>query len=219
MVVIAINGSPRKKGNTAELLNKAIEGAKSVGAQTEIVNLYDLNYKGCVSCFACKLKNGKSYGRCAYRDEITPILNKISDADAVILASPIYFGDLSGEMRSFIERMVYPYLVYDKNYSSLFGRKMPIGLIYTMNVDENRLNQMGFRYNFDLIEMFMKRTFGEVETLLSTDTYQFDDYSKYECTAFDEEAKKQRKIEQFPKDCENAFNLGVKFGKMVHLKN
>jgi len=210
MTVIAINGSPRKKGNTAELLNKVLEGAASKGVQTEMINLYDLNYKGCVSCFACKLKDGKSYGKCAYKDELTPILAKIKDADAVVLGSPLYFGDLTGEMRSFMERMVYPYIVYDENYSSLFGRKMPIGLVYTMNVDENRLNQMGFKYNFNLIEMFMKKAFVEVETLLSTDTYQFNDYSRYVCTAFDGEAKKRRKIEQFPKDCENAFNMGVK---------
>lgn len=214
MTVIAINGSPRKQGNTAELLNKALEGAASVGAQTEMINLYDLNFKGCVSCFACKLKNGKSYGKCAYRDELTPVLEKIKDADAVILGSPVYLGDSTGEMRSFIERMVFPYLVYDENYSSLFGRKMPIGLIYTMNVDENRLAQMGFQYNFNLIEMFMNRTFGSAETLLSMDTYQFSDYSKYVCTAFDEKAKKQRKIEKFPEDCEKAFQMGTKFGSI-----
>ena len=54
--IIAINGSPRKNGNTAALLNKALEGASSQGATTEMINLYDLNFKGCMSCFACKLK-------------------------------------------------------------------------------------------------------------------------------------------------------------------
>lgn len=56
MKVIAINGSPRK--NTATLLAKALEGASSCGAETELIHLYDHNYKGCVSCFACKLKDG-----------------------------------------------------------------------------------------------------------------------------------------------------------------
>ena len=84
MYIIAINGSPRKNGNTAALLNKALEGASSQGATTEMINLYDLNFKGCVSCFACKLKDGKSYGKCADKDELTPVLDKIESADAVI---------------------------------------------------------------------------------------------------------------------------------------
>jgi len=65
MKIIGINGSPRKAWNTAILLNKAMEGAASKGAETELIQLYDLNYKGCTSCFACKIKNGKSYGKCA----------------------------------------------------------------------------------------------------------------------------------------------------------
>ena len=64
MNIMAFNGSPRKDWNTANLLNKALEGAASKGATTELIHLYDLNYKGCISCFACKTKNGKSYGRC-----------------------------------------------------------------------------------------------------------------------------------------------------------
>lgn len=59
MKLIAINGSPRKDKNTAALLNKALEGAASQGAATELIHLYDQDYKGCISCFACKLKNGK----------------------------------------------------------------------------------------------------------------------------------------------------------------
>ena len=53
-----INGSPRKQWNTAQLLQKALEGARDGGAETEMVNLYDrdMNYKGCMSCFACKVK-------------------------------------------------------------------------------------------------------------------------------------------------------------------
>ena len=58
MNIIAINGSPRKEDNTATLLNKALEGAASNGAETEIIHLYDFTYKGCKSCFACKLING-----------------------------------------------------------------------------------------------------------------------------------------------------------------
>ena len=108
MTVIAINGSPRKKWNTATLLEHALEGAASQGTETELVHLYDLDYKGCTSCFACKLKNGKSYGRCAMHDGLSSLLDRIASADALILGSPIYFGNVTGEMRSFMERLFFP---------------------------------------------------------------------------------------------------------------
>ena len=57
MKVLAINGSPRKNGNTAALLKQAMDGAKSQGAETRRIDLYSLNYKGCISCFYCKRKD------------------------------------------------------------------------------------------------------------------------------------------------------------------
>ena len=79
------------------LLKHTLEGAASKGAETELIHLYDYNYKGCISCFACKLKDGKSHGRCAVNDDLKPILDKVHDADAIILGSPIYFGMPTGE--------------------------------------------------------------------------------------------------------------------------
>ena len=110
MKIIAINGSPRKKWNTATLLEKALEGAASLGAETEFVHLYDLVFKGCTSCFSCKLKGGTSYGKCAMNDGLTPVLEKLATADAFILGSPVYFGTVTGEMRSFMERLLFQYL-------------------------------------------------------------------------------------------------------------
>jgi multimeric flavodoxin WrbA len=112
MKVIAFNGSPRKKWNTATLLEKALEGASSQGAETELIHLYDLNYKGCISCFSCKMKNGRSYGKCAVKDDLTPIFQKVLDTQALIFGSPIYLGTATGQMRSFMERLVFPFLPY-----------------------------------------------------------------------------------------------------------
>ena len=68
MRAIAVNGSPRKNWNTASLLEHALSGATKDGAETELVHLYDLDFKGCISCFACKKIGGKSYGRlCSQR--------------------------------------------------------------------------------------------------------------------------------------------------------
>lgn len=215
MKLIAINGSPRKNKNTAILLNKALEGAASQGAETELIQLYDQNYKGCISCFACKVKNGKSYGKCAVKDDLTPILEKVANADAIILGSPIYFGGVTGGMRSFIERFMFPYLVYDTSYSSLFGRKIPTGFIYTMNVTNEQMKNVGYEQGLSFVENGMKRLFGSFESLIVNDTYQFNDYSKYVVTSFDEKKKAKVREEQFPKDCKNAFNMGVSFVKQT----
>lgn len=211
MKILAINGSPRKNQNTATLLNKALEGAASQGATTELIHLYDLNYKGCISCFACKLKGGESYGKCGYKDGLTPVLEKIENADAVILGSPIYLGNVTGEMRSLMERMIFQYLAYDENYSSLIKQKKTIGFIYTMNVNKDAVIKMGYDRNLSASERSFERIFGATESLLATDTYQFNDYSKYVATAFNEADKAKHRQEVFPKDCEKAFDMGVKF--------
>ncbi len=213
MKVIAINGSPRKKWNTATLLEKALEGATSEGAETEIIHLYDFNFKGCTSCFACKLKDGKSYGKCAMHDDLTPVLERLKDADAVILGSPIYLGNSTGEMRSFMERYVFPYLVYSDSLPSLYPKNIPVGFIYTMGIKEEYFDMFGLKKTIELNENFTKRIFGYSESLCSTDTYQFDDYSKYVADKFDLEEKAKRRKEVFPLDCQKAFEMGAKFVK------
>lgn len=211
MTLIAINGSPRKDGNTATLLKKTLDGARQNGAKTELINLYDIEYKGCVSCFACKLPNGKSRGKCAHRDALKPLLEKLHHADAVVLGSPIYFGNISGMMRSFIERFAFQYTVYDVNYSSLFPRKIPIGFIYTMNLDEKRMQDWGYVEALSGLQNRLGSIFGSSEALYVTDTYQFKDYSKYNITAFSEPLKAKRRQEVFPHDCEKAFAMGARF--------
>ena len=211
MKVIALNGSPRKKWNTATLLKHALDGAATKGAETELIHLYDYNYKGCMSCFACQLKDGKSYGRCAVNDDLKPILDKVHDADAIILGSPIYFGMPTGVIRSCMERLLFQYHTYDANYSSLFKRSISTGLIYTMNVEQSLVEAIGYDRIFMGIEMTFKRCFGSSETLMVTDTYQFDDYSRYETSGLNEAKKARRKAEVFPEDCRKAFEIGVRF--------
>uniref|UniRef100_I2Q740 NADPH-dependent FMN reductase n=1 Tax=Desulfovibrio sp. U5L TaxID=596152 RepID=I2Q740_9BACT len=212
MNVIAINGSPRKKWNTATLLTHALKGAESKGAATEMVHLYDLDYKGCISCFECKKIGGKNYGRCAVKDGLTPLLERAGAADAVILGTPVYFGAETGMMRSFFERFAFPYLTYTPGYVSLFTRKIPTAMIYTMNIPEQALHEWGYDISMERMRGVMARTFGSCEVLASTDTYQFDDYSKYLSTSWDAAAKARRREEVFPEDCARAFALG---GRLV----
>jgi multimeric flavodoxin WrbA len=209
MKAIALNGSPRKEWNTATLLNHALQGAASRGAETELIHLYDLDYKGCTSCFACKLIGGSSYGHCAMNDELKPILRKLEEADAIIVGSPIYFGMTTGEVRSFIERLLFQYLVYD-GHTTLAPGKKATAFIYTMNVPRDRMEQIGYVETLAVAENAMKRVFGSCEALYANDTYQFADYGKYETSAFSEPDKAQHRKEVFPQDCRNAYELGVK---------
>lgn len=214
MKVIAVNGSPRKKWNTATLLKEALKGATSEGAQTELIHLYDLNFRGCKSCFACKTRGGESYGRCALKDDLAPILKKVEEANALVLGSPIYFGTVSGEMKSFMERLLFPYLTYTNPPQSLFPRRIRTGFIYTMNVTEE---QMAGEYNFGQHlawnERVLKLIFGGTESLFSFDTYQFEDYSKVVADRFDPQQKAKRRKEVFPEDCEKAFDMGSRFAE------
>jgi multimeric flavodoxin WrbA len=212
--VIAFNGSPRHDWNTATLLEKALEGACSEGANTDLVHLYDINFKGCTSCFSCKVRGGKSYGHCAMKDELTPILKRIEEeADAIILGSPIYFGTITGEMKSFMERLMFPYLTYTNPPGSLFPRKIKAGFIYTMNITEQQMKDFGYGWHMGNNERVLSMLFGIAESLFSCDTYQFDDYSKVVADRFDPQQKARRRKEVFPLDCEKAFEMGIGLAK------
>jgi multimeric flavodoxin WrbA len=212
MKVLAINGSPRKKWNTATLLQNALDGAASAGAETELVHLYDLTYSGCTSCFACKQKDGKSYGRCAVQDGLTPVLEKIPDADALILGSPIYFGTVTGMMRCFMERLMFPYLAYTNPPGSLYKKKIRTAFVYTMNVSEQQMKDYQYTVHTGLNEQVLGRTFGHAESFFSFETLQFEDYSKVVFSYFDPEERKERHRTVFPQDCKRAFELGARLG-------
>jgi multimeric flavodoxin WrbA len=214
MKVIAINGSPRKQWNTGTLLSNVLDGARSQGAATEIIHLYDYSYRGCTSCFSCKEKGGESYGKCAEEDDLIPLLEKVAQADALVLGSPVYFGSITGMMRCFLERLLFPYTVYDANHSTLFGRKIPTAFVYTMNMSQERL-KAGGEQQLVGTQGTLKRIFGSCEPLYSTDTFQFDDYGHYESSSFDEKAKAKRHKEVFPEDCKNAYALGEKLAVKI----
>jgi multimeric flavodoxin WrbA len=208
MQVIGINGSPRKKWNTATLVAKALEGAAAQGAQTELVHLYDLDFKGCTSCFACKTRGGKSYGRCAMKDGLTPLLDRIATADALVIGSPVYFGSVTGETRSFMERLLFPYLTYTVPYGTLFLKKPATTEIYTMNVTEERSREFGYEYFIKMDERYARLLLGSAESLCAFDTCQVDDYAKVVIESFDPVHKAKRRTEALPLDCQRAFELG-----------
>ena len=214
MKLLAINGSPRKTWNTAMLLQKSLEGAASQGAATEFIHLYDLDFKGCVSCFACKTIDGASYGRCAIKDDLAPVLEKVMEADILILGSPIYFGSVTGGMQSFLERLQFPFLTYTDPPASIFPGKIRTGLICTLGADENMAKERGFDARVAVHEFILKMIFGNSESLCSFDTYQFDDYSKVFAPRWDPEKKAKRRAEVFPEDCRRAFEMGKRLASV-----
>ena len=209
MKVIAINGSPRKGWNTDTLLKKALDGAASVGAETEMVYLYDLKFRGCVSCLACKLQKEPRPNRCVLRDDLTDVLDRVHEADAVILGSPIYFSEVTGEMRSFFERFLFQYLNYD-DYTKPLSPGKKTALVFTMNISEPKFEEFGYNGLFQRYEDWMKHYFGHCEMLLSTDTLQAKDYSRYHLGMFDAKEKQLRHETVFPQDCQKAYELGVR---------
>ena len=84
MRAIFINGSPRKNKNTAQMLEAAMKGAQEAGADVEMIHLYGLNYKGCMSCFLCKRKGNTANGLCGFKDELQPVLEKVINADVLV---------------------------------------------------------------------------------------------------------------------------------------
>ena len=116
-------------------------------------------------------------------------------------------------MKAFLERLVFPYLVYDTSFSTLFKKNSPTGFIYTMSSTDAWMKQIGYVQPVKFIELVMKLVFGTSESLVVNDTYQFEDYSKYVTTRFDPVAKAKRREEVFPNDCRKAFEMGVRFSQ------
>ena len=109
---VFLDGGPRKDKNTAQALHKAMQGALDAGAEVEYIRLFDLDFKGCHSCFACKVKGQQTHGVCAIKDELRPVLEKAVEADVVIIGSPVYFSYPTGTTRSFLERFAFPNYTY-----------------------------------------------------------------------------------------------------------
>lgn len=213
MEIIIINGSPRTDGNTAQMCQAFARGVESSGKgiSSEIVHLYELDFKGCRSCFACKRKGAESYGRCIVKDAAAPVLERVKNAAAVVLASPVYLMDITGEMRSFLERLIFPLATYESGYRAIAPKRMPVVTIYTMNV----LREMAPVGAFDNVENFLGHVFSPPQRLCAYNTYQFRDYSKYVVEVFSEQDKREHREKIFPEELQAAFELGYRIADTV----
>lgn len=125
MKLIVFHGSPRMNGSTAQMIQALSDGIRDVqpDAEIRVVHLYDYSYTGCKSCFACK--EGRSH--CLFPDDIHEILSDAFRADGLVFASPIYFMDVSAQMKAFLERLMYP---------GEAEKVIPSVMIFTMKASE-----------------------------------------------------------------------------------
>lgn len=120
MKIVCLLGSPRSNGNSAIVAKRFCNTAEKLGATVQTFTLNKLNYRGCQACMACKTKLDK----CALQDDLTEVLDSVREADVLVIATPTYYGDVSSQLKGFIDR-TYSYLVPDFHTKSNPSRLSP----------------------------------------------------------------------------------------------
>jgi multimeric flavodoxin WrbA len=101
MKIVGFVGSPRKKGNTTTIVNEVLRGAQEGGAETKIFDLNALHIRGCQACYRCQTPDGK----CVQKDDMAQLYDEIFSADAVVLGSPVFMLQVTGQTKIFIDRL------------------------------------------------------------------------------------------------------------------
>lgn len=174
MKIIAVLGSPRASGNSAFIANRFLQAARKLGADTQSFALNTLKYRGCQACMACK----KSSDKCVLKDDLTDVLDAVQSADVLVMASPVYFGDLTGQMKTFFDRtyayFTPDYLQPDKKRSRLAEGKKLVFVLTQGMPDEKYFADVFPRYS-----MFLKLYgFGEMHLIRACGLGNSDDASK-----------------------------------------
>ena len=207
--IVAINGSPRGNGNTAQLIKEAALGAKGQNAQVKVIDLYKLEkFTGCVSCFGCMLPPNQ--GRCICKDGLAEVLEEIRTADGLIIGSPNYLGDLSAGFRALYERLVFQYISYKKETPNYNDRKIPVLLIMTSNADEDFYDKIGYTAMLEKYKGTLSNFIGPVKLMTCGRTKQVNDYDRYNWTIFNPEEVTKRHQTVWPMEKANAYALGAK---------
>jgi multimeric flavodoxin WrbA len=129
MHVVAINGSPRKSGNTSTIIGAVLEGARAAGAETDEAHLHSLDMKGCMGCLSCR----KIHGVCAQKDGLSPFLEMIKTCDALLVGCPIYMYRISGQMKLFVDRA---YSLYTPKAGGGYNTAVPPGKRFAMVISQ-----------------------------------------------------------------------------------
>jgi multimeric flavodoxin WrbA len=165
MKIICLLGSPRNDGNSTTIAHKFIETAASLGAEVRIFMLNSLVYRGCQGCCECKTKRDQ----CVLQDDLTGVLEVLKEANVVVLAAPVYFGDVPGQVKKFIDRTyayMLPNYVNNPKCSRLAPGKKLVLIITQGAPDESLFADVPNRYDgilrrvLNLAEVYLIRACG-----------------------------------------------------------
>jgi len=149
MNVMGFVGSPRKKGNTAWIINKILEGAKEQGAETKTWYFNDLDINPCQGCFCCK----QGDMCCVLRDDMQKIYDALTHADILVLGSPIYMGQMSAQAKIFVDRL---FALYYPRFSPHFRERVvakKLVLIFSQGNPDPCKFQTYYDYTRNMFEM------------------------------------------------------------------
>lgn len=127
MKIVSLLGSPRRSGNSATIARHLLKTAEGLGAETTIFELNKLKYRGCQACYACK----KGDEDCVLKDDLSAVLRSVKEADAVVLASPVYYGEITAQLKGFIDR-TYSFLLPDYLTNPKPSRFSPKKLVFVL---------------------------------------------------------------------------------------
>ncbi len=172
MKVIAINGSPRKNGNTATMLQEILEGAAEKGAETRFIHLNELNMKGCQGCLACR----ENLGECAFKDDFQDVLEEMRNCDAVAVGTPIYVFNVTGQFKCFLDRC---YCFIDNSEENVYRSVLPAGKKIALLTSQGDENPEAYRHIIDYLQLCFSFLSGAgLEVITQTGTEDKGDAKK-----------------------------------------
>ena len=145
MKAVAVLGSPRKNGNSTLIAEKILDLLNSNGSDVSAYHLNELNFKGCQGCAGCK----SNAEHCVVDDDLTEVLQEIEQAELVVIASPVYFSEISGQTKSFIDRTfsyLNPNFINSETPSRLLPGKSLIFILTQGMPDENTYKEIFPKY-------------------------------------------------------------------------
>ncbi len=196
MTTVVINAGPKRKELNAQLAKSAADGAESVGSKVEYVDLYKLDLHGCMCCLICKKRDSC---KCYWRDEVSPLIDRILAADSLIIVAPIFFTEPTSHYRALIERLIFCIVSYD--VGNAFKGKVNVGLIYTVNYSISYFEE-SVRPHLKQSEDLFKMLNGNVEI------HTFENISQNAYSKKDGSLKS--KEEQFSRDLKETFEIGAR---------
>jgi multimeric flavodoxin WrbA len=173
MKIIGVSGSPRKDGNTSTMLNEILEGAAEKGAETRMFHINELDMKGCQGCLWCR----ENLGECAFQDDFQEVLKEFRECDAVVLGTPIYTFNVTGQFKCFLDRCFC--LVERIEEEDTYRSVLPAGKKIALVTSQGDENPESYAHIINYLQMLMGFLSGaSLEIVMQAGTEEKDDAAK-----------------------------------------